>query len=303
MSRILDRAAAVVAALYLLAYVVIALLRMPYPFDLEWMEGGMLTQVARVVHGQPLYVAPSLSYIPFDYTPLYFLVAALPARLMGEGLAPLRLTSVVCSLGCLGLIAWLVARETRSRSAALLAAGLYAATYRLSGAWLDLARPDSLFLLLVLAGFAVHRADPRGIRGGILAGALFALAFLAKQTALVIAVPLGALAFRDDRRRGVAFAGTVAGLVLVSTLAFDAASHGWYRYYVFGVAMGHGIERSLLLRFWTDDLLRPLALAAVLGASAFALPARDASRPFLAALAAGLLGSAWWLRLYRGSYD
>ena len=86
---------------------------------------------------------------------------------------------------------------------------------------------------------------------------------------------------------------------------FDRLSGGWYHYYVFGVAMSHGIDRTLVARFWTDDLLRPLAIATLVSASVFALPRRAAAsgRGYLAALAAGMLGSAWWLRLYRGSYD
>ena len=45
--------------------------RIPYPYDLEWMEGGMLLHAARIAEGQPLYVTPSIDFIPFIYTPLY----------------------------------------------------------------------------------------------------------------------------------------------------------------------------------------------------------------------------------------
>ena len=309
LAPLLDRLVLAAAVLAVLVYLAVALLRMPYPFDLEWVEGGMLAQVRRVLHGQPLYAAPSVSYVPFDYTPLYFLVAAFPARFMGEGLAALRLTSLAASLGCLALVALIVRREGGSLSAGMLAAGLFAATYRLSGAWLDLARPDSLFLVLVLAGLWAYRVAPTGRRsttlGAAIAGAIFALAFLAKQTALLVALPIAIHAALDDRRRAVAFAGTLAVLIGASTLLLDRGSGGWYHYYVFGVAMSHRIDRTLVTRFWTDDLLRPLAIAALVGASVFALPRRAVAsgRGYLAALSAGMLGSAWWLRLYRGSYD
>jgi hypothetical protein len=308
LSPLFDRLVLAAAAVALLVYVAVALLRMSYPFDLEWLEGGMLAEVRRVLHSQPLYAAPSPGYVPFDYTPLYFLVAALPARVMGEGLAALRLTSFVASLGVLAFIALIVRREGGSAAAAGLAAGLFAATYRLSGAWLDLARPDALFLALVLAGLWACRSPAGGrptVAGAAIAGALFALAFLTKQTALVIAIPAAIQIGLADRRRGFAFALTLVALVGASTLLLDRASGGWYRYYVFGVALGHGIDRSLALRFWRDDLLRPLAIAALVGASVFVRPDRVAAggRGPLAALAAGMLGSAWWLRLYRGSYD
>ena len=39
--------------------------------------------VRRILNAQPLYVAPSLDYVPTLYTPLYFYVAALVARAVG----------------------------------------------------------------------------------------------------------------------------------------------------------------------------------------------------------------------------
>ncbi len=302
---LLDRLVPAAALLYTIAYAVVALLRIPYPYELEWMEGGMLAQVQRVIHGQPIYAAPSPGYIPFDYTPLYFVVAALPARALGEGFAALRLVSFAASLGCLALLVALAWRLTASVSAALLAAGLFAATYRLSGAWLDLARPDSLFLLLVLAAILALREGRAGWRGGAVSGALLGLAFFTKQTALIVAIPLALHALFTDRRRCAAFAGVLAALVAGGSLLLNASSGGWYGYYVFGVAAGHSIDPGLILRFWTSDL-PPLALATMAGAAFLLLPApegRPGARGFHAAVAAGLMGSAWWLRMFRGSYD
>ena len=39
--------------------------RIGYPFDLEWMEGAMLIHVWRMQRGLPIYVEPSLDFIPF----------------------------------------------------------------------------------------------------------------------------------------------------------------------------------------------------------------------------------------------
>ena len=71
------------AALYPLAYVAIALTRMGYPFELEWMEGGVVDHVRRILDGHPLYVEPTLGFTPFIYPPLYFYAAAFVSRLMG----------------------------------------------------------------------------------------------------------------------------------------------------------------------------------------------------------------------------
>ena len=40
------------------------LLRVGYPFDLEWMEGGMLLHADRVLKGEGIYVPPSFEFIP-----------------------------------------------------------------------------------------------------------------------------------------------------------------------------------------------------------------------------------------------
>ena len=305
-ATILDRAVLAAALLYILLYLTVALLRMSYPFELEWMEGGVLTELGRVLGGRPLYVAPTLDYIPFDYTPLYLWVAALPARLMGASFTALRLTSFAASLACFALIFALVRRPTGSTTAALIAVGLYAATYRLSGAWFDIARSDSLFLALALAGILALREPRGGVAGAALAGALFGLAFLAKQTAVLIAAPLALHALLTDRRRFIVFAGVLALLAGGSTLLLNASSHGWYAYYVLAVAGGNSIDPRLLLRFWTHDLLAPLSPAVLAGLVYLMLPApggRAGERGFHLAAVAGLAGSSWWLRTFPVCYD
>ncbi len=308
------------ALVYPLLFLAVALLRLSYPFELEWMEGGVLEQVERVLRGQPIYVAPSLAYVPFDYTPLYFYLAALPARLLGPDFPALRLAALIASLGCLALIFALVWRETRDGAAGLFAACLFAGTYRLSGAWFDIARPDSLFLLLVLAGIIAYRFGPRGARGGALAGALLALAFFAKQTALTVAAPIALHALLTDRRRFAGLAGTLAVLVGAGTWLLDLLHGGWFRYYVFGVALGHSPELALVPQFWTRDLMAHLPIAVLLAAFFLLVPravriegsgpasgtvagARPMGRGFHLAVAAGLLGSSGWLRSFRVCYD
>src|SRR4029079_4674283 len=56
------------AACFILIYVVVALLRVRYPYHLEWMEGGAFSQVRWILSGHPLYVRPRLLFIPFTYT-------------------------------------------------------------------------------------------------------------------------------------------------------------------------------------------------------------------------------------------
>ena len=84
--------------------------------------------------------------MPLVYTPAYYYVSALVARVVGPGFLPLRLVSLASSLTSIGVIFAFVKRETSSRRAAALAACLYAALFRASGAFFDAARVDALIV-------------------------------------------------------------------------------------------------------------------------------------------------------------
>src|SRR5688572_24966262 len=45
--------------------------RLGWPYDLEWMEGGMLAHSWRLAEGLPLYVEPGPEFVPFVYPPGY----------------------------------------------------------------------------------------------------------------------------------------------------------------------------------------------------------------------------------------
>ena len=51
-----------VATLFLLLWAALVSLRVAYPFELEWMEGGMLDHIERVRSGKPLYTPPSREF-------------------------------------------------------------------------------------------------------------------------------------------------------------------------------------------------------------------------------------------------
>jgi Dolichyl-phosphate-mannose-protein mannosyltransferase len=298
------------AGLYLLAFVVIALLRLAYPFELEWMEGGAVLHVQRILDGKPLHAPPQLEFTAYLYAPLYFYVSALVAALTGNGFLPLRLVSFGAALGCCVLIFLLVRRRTASRSAAVIAACLFAATFRAAGAWLDLARVDSLFLFLVLAG--LHAFDARSaLARSLLAPLLIALATFTKQPALLVALALSLVAVltRKGRER-VAFPLVFGGLFAGVGWWANAATAGWYSYYVFELPMQHEIEAPQVLGFWTVDILQTLGIAlgfAVVGGwSTRGTPTSGpaAGRRFADACILGVLFAVSYAsRIHSGGYD
>lgn len=172
----------------------------------------------------------------------------------------------------------------------------------MSGAWLDLARADSLYLFFLFGGAFVLRGsrDHRGRAG--LAGASWCLAFLTKQTAPIVVAPLVILLL--VRRERAALLSPLAA-TLFSAAAFlglNAISEGWFRFYVVDVAAAHRPELALALQFPSRYLLWLVpALAAFV---AVGLRARgrlaDGALAFHACWFAGLLLSSWHLASYRG---
>lgn len=267
--RVLDAAAALLGLTLIGGYLAVAIARLNYPFTLEILESNSLVEVHRILAGQPLYAAPSVSYVPDGYPPLYFGLSAAVASVLGQSYLPLRLVSLASSLACFAVTARLVQRETRSAAAGMAAAGVFAATYFATGTWFDVARVDSLFLALSVAGLYVTRWM-RGTGGAVTAGLLLGAAFLTKQTALAEGVAaLAAVAIGPRRRLAVPAALTYAVVVGGSTLALGLASHGWYVYYVFQQMSQHALSAASAGQFWTGELLPALGIAicaAVLGA-------------------------------------
>jgi 4-amino-4-deoxy-L-arabinose transferase-like glycosyltransferase len=302
-ARVLEFGLGAAAVGYLAVYVAIALLRIRYPFDLEWMEGALIDHVRRIVDGQPIYVGPSLDFIPFLYPPLYYYVSAVVAAVIGIGPVPLRLVSFVCSLGCFVVIAALVRRDTGSAWAGLVAAGLFAATYRAGGAWFDLARVDSLFLLLTLGAVYLLRWG-QGMRSWAAAGVLLALAALTKQTAIMIAGPLVLYAVIVDVRRGLALGVSLAVLLGGATLALNAATHGWYWDYTFGLPLRIQDVGTTRPAFWAADLFGPLPIATAMAGAYLLMRIAQKHRPaaFYAVFTAAFVGSAWASRIHAGAY-
>ena len=127
--------------------------RIHYPYELEWMEGGMLHQVLQVLHGEHLYSQPSLDFVPALYMPLYYYLSALSALVFGENLFALRVVSFVAVLATSGFIFAITKKITGSVLTAVLAVLFYALMFRHTGFWFDVARVDSLWTLLLSASF------------------------------------------------------------------------------------------------------------------------------------------------------
>lgn len=253
------------AALYIIGFAVISCYRIAYPFELEWMEGGTVDHLARVVEGKQLYVEPTIEFVPYIYTPLYYYLSAVPTIFTGVSFVPLRLVSALSTLGSLLLIFLMVRHFGRSTQWALVAAGIFAATFRIGGAWFDVARVDSLFLFLMLAViYCVTCKESQ--RSAIICGLLVTLAVLTKQTGLLLGTTVGLSYLILSRRQFIYYGITATVCTGLSLLLLNVTSDGWFWYYAFELPQGHAIQQFRYLTFWSVDLLPnlPIAIAASL---------------------------------------
>jgi hypothetical protein len=265
--------------------------RIAYPYDLEWMEGGMLCHALRLVQGEPIYAEPSGRFVSFAYTPLYPIVLWLLSPLAGVGYLPARAVSVAAFAGALLVAYAFVRRAGGSRAVALGAAALPAAAFAPTGAWYDLARVDALFLGLAAAAVAVgwwRRMHPVG---PLAAAALMTAAFFAKQTALPFAGAVGLALLLVRRRAGLLYIATLVGLGGVLLAWAHSASEGWFWTYAFGLHRRHPFDAVEAVIVTPTRL--SLLLGPGLGLLAAALLRRTPALLYAAAMGAtGLVASA-----------
>jgi hypothetical protein len=283
-----------------------ALRRLPHPYELEWMEGGVLGHVQRILEGKPLYPEPSPEFVSFIYTPLFYYVSALFTGVLGYGLFPVRLVSFLATWVTAGLIAQFIRYESRSLLFGILSAAVYLGTCTLNADWFDMARIDSLAMAITLGGAYLVRSA-RSHRKLAVGGVLAGLAFLCKQSALAVAPALALYALVSFRWRGLlAFALPLLAVLGASTWALQSASGGWYWYYIIELPANHVFANSdLVQNYWRLELPQQLPIA--LGSAALYFFGYPSSKPrvqlgFYLPLALCLLLGSWASRNHAGSW-
>ena len=277
--------------------------RVPYPFELEWMEGAMADHAWRIAAGQPLYCEPTPEHVPFLYAPLLFWCAGLLMKLGVSELLALRGIACSASIGVAMLVGHWVRQHTGRLVPGLVATGVFLAGYGWLWWWYDLARNDSLFLLTILG--TAYALQHGGRHRVAMAASLAVVAMLAKQSAAMWlpAITVGALCL--DWRLGLRFAATALLGIGAALGLLHWSSGGWSTFYLFTMPQYHGIEGSRKLGFWTEDILPMLPLL-LLGLCGFAAQWRIGERKealFLAAVGSGGLVTSWASRLHVGGFD
>lgn len=278
--------------------------RLSYPYDLEWMEGGMLVHAWRLRAGLPLYAEPSADWIPYIYPPLYPALLALLGTVLPLDYALGRGISLL-GTGAAGLaLVLLLRRAGAGMGLALGGLAAFLSTFEDSGAFFDLVRADGL-LLGLLAG-CLYLA----LRGwAVAAGLLLVLAWLTKHSVALLGLPLLlGLARAHGRRaaRNLLLASVPPALLLTALLQVE--SEGWFLLYLLEVPAHHGLvgrrlgEAPLELARDLPLPLLGLGLAALLARGAPRSPSLRTPAWILGPSLLLLIGLAVLMRAHVGGY-
>ena len=243
-------------------YFYVALSRIAYPFTIEWVESNVFLHVLRVLSGKPIFIPPSYDFIPMIYTPLYYYVAAIFARVTGQIMFSMRLVSIFASL-LIFLMIYAFCRVIKiSAQSSLIAVGLFAASYAATGFWFDVGRVDTLSLALLLIGYVLTFAQTKRENiFGVIAGIVFFLSFATKQSAL-FAFPF-LISYLLLKRRWMKALWTAISFILsvgLFVVGMNIVSNGWFWIYVFEIPTAHPISwRMVTQDIWISFIFPKFA--------------------------------------------
>jgi hypothetical protein len=132
------------------------------------------------------------------------------------------------------------------------------------------------------------------------------LAFMTKQTALIMAVPLVIGAFFLNWRRAIWLALSTLISVGGSILLMNWLHDGWFNYYVFDLPRNHAIATNFIWEYWLRDILASMLVAVLLAGFYLLRRFRERDKAyfwFYFFAAGGLIGGAWAGRLNFGGFN
>lgn len=270
--------------------------RVRFGFPLEWMEGGVLQHVERLLSGQPLYAPPSADFTAFVYMPGAYLAMAPLAVLFGAQLPVLRAVSLLAFAATLSLVYRMAVRRCHRGYGGAVAAAWFALGFGYTGAFMDLARVDAVWLACLCAG--AERMSAQRTRAGLL---WLALAVLVKQQALLLFGPMCGFLLFQHGVRALRWVWPSACLLLTGITAWALWSDGWLLFYAFELPAGHGMSPSLLFSYLLVDVCLYLPVLAFFTLRAWAGRGFRVS-PFGVLVALSLLVSALG-RAHPGGHD
>ncbi|MEL6343439.1 MAG: hypothetical protein AAFV53_09910 [Myxococcota bacterium] len=218
------------------------LARVGHPFDLEWMEGGMLLHAERVQQGLPLYVEPSLEFIPFIYPPLYAWTVGWASMVFELGYPLGRVISMLGTLAAAVALVVAISSEGLSVWLGIGGAALFLTTFDDTGGFFDLVRTDGLLMGLLAWALVCGRL---GFTRAC--GLLLTLSYLTKHNAAAFGVPILLWTWRvHGRAPALRFAAWSVLPALAVTAAVQMSGDGLFLTYLLEVPSSHGFNMKRL---------------------------------------------------------
>ena len=235
-----------------------------FPYPVDYGEGPLLDQAARLARGEGLYDA-DLTSAPFtvaNYPPLYPLTQAPLVKLFGPAFWYGRLFSWLSAVAAALCITSIVRTLTRAWPPAVIG-GLTFLALPFVSFWAPLFRVDLPGLALSLAGLlVVLRGSER--RGALLAAALLLTAAIYTRQTYALAAPITAFVWLalHSRRRAFGFAATLFALTAAVYLTLDLLTGGGFSFHVVSANVNTFSSARLLRLASEAGLMLPLFLAA-----------------------------------------
>ncbi len=213
--------------------------RVSFPLAFDWLEGSQIYHAQRLLAGEAIYRVDTSGFMPHPYPPVHFLAVAGAGALLGLDYWSARAVSVAAYLLAALVLThqvWIHWPGRRGRGAvALVAAGYLAATYGMVEGWYDIARVDSLALLLAVLAAALLAGDRIGWPRIFICAALATLALYTKQTNVFFVVGLCLLTARRDRAKGVALALIIGAMCAAALVSLERLTDGGFLSWLFSL--------------------------------------------------------------------
>jgi len=160
-----------------------------YPYQMDREEGFVLGQALSMSRGESIYQPiDEPPYLVGNYAPVYPAIYAVFLAATGPSLIPGRVLVLLSALIVIASLGFIVARSSKQIMPVALAVVLFASSWEVNE-WLPFVRVDFPAMAFGLAAMAALVWMKRG--GWAVAGVLFALSVLTKQT--MLAAPAAAL--------------------------------------------------------------------------------------------------------------
>lgn len=210
------------------AWLTVALSRFLEDSPVQWLEPLFLRSALQAYHGLPLYPQPSDEYIGAMYTPAVDLLNAAIMHIFGVGYKPLRVAAFLAFIGIVVVVGlWVYRQSGRRLWAAIVCSCLLTLDPALNH-WFSSVNVDAWYILFCMIGAFVAFFHTGSALAIVMSGLCCGIAFLFKQQAILPTLAIFVYLLLQQRKKGIVFGISAAGLAGLVCLYFLVTSAGFF---------------------------------------------------------------------------